>query len=98
MKSSVHARQATRALALLVLAGCATHAPAPAPTSPAPAPVAAADTVHRAPAPMDARAFAPYVGQYAAPDAPEMILSIFADSGRFWMQPTDNPRFELVPA
>src|SRR5689334_14451100 len=42
--------------------------------------------------------FDEYVGQYAATDNGDMVISIYADSGRRWMQPTDNPRFELVAA
>ena len=74
-------------LALLLAAGCA----APAVTARPPASAAAP----RSPI---ARPFEEYVGQYAASDDADMVLSIYADSGQWWMQPTDNPRFELVAA
>jgi putative CocE/NonD family hydrolase len=82
------------ALALLLALGCAS----PAATARPPAPAAARDTTSAAPRSASARPFDEYVGQYKATDAPELVLSIYADSGRRWMQPTDNPRVELVAA
>ncbi|HEU5173605.1 MAG TPA: DUF3471 domain-containing protein, partial [Gemmatimonadaceae bacterium] len=89
-------RSSRYAVALIVLLGCAgpaTPVPAPVPTG---TPAAAPDT--SAPPTIDPRAFEAYVGQYAdAPDA-DMVLSIYGDSGRYYLHPTDNPRFELTPA
>jgi hypothetical protein len=79
-------------LPLLLALGCA----APAVTARPPARAATPDAVSGAPQSADTRPFDEYVGQYAATDAPEMVLSVYADSGQHWMQPTDNPRFELV--
>jgi hypothetical protein len=81
-------------LALLLAAGCAAPAVATRP----PAPAAKPDTASDAPRPASARPFDDYVGQYRATDNPELVISIYADSGRQWMQPSDNPRFELVAA
>jgi putative CocE/NonD family hydrolase len=82
------------ALALSLAVACA----APAVTSHPPAPVVAPDTTPAVPRTASARPFDDYVGQYAATDAAELVLSVYADSGRKWFQPTDNPAFELVAA
>jgi uncharacterized protein len=82
------------ALALLLAAGCAT----PAVTARPPARAAVPDTAVATPRAPSTRPFADYVGQYAATDAPDLVISIYADSGQWWMQPTDNPRFQLVAA
>jgi putative CocE/NonD family hydrolase len=81
-------------LALLVAAACA----APAATTHPPAPTPAPDAASASTPPLNTHRFGDYVGQYAATDNAEMVLSIYADSGQQWMQPTDNPRFELVAA
>jgi putative CocE/NonD family hydrolase len=83
-------------LSFALLLGIACAAPSRSTSAPAPAP--APDTASAAPLPATAHPFSEYVGQYAASDDGEMVLSIYADSGRKWMQPTDNPRFELVAA
>jgi hypothetical protein len=87
-------RAARRALALLLVVGCA--APAATPRLPAPAPIP--DTAATSHPSANTRPFDDYVGQYAASDAADMVISVYADSGRQWMQPSDNPRFELVAA
>ena len=92
MTDAFHARRV--ALALLLVAGCATPAVPPR----APAPVASADSATVTARTAPTHPFADYVGQYAATDAADFVISIYADSGRQWMQPTDNPRFELVAA
>ena len=88
------ARSARRTLALLLSVACA----APTVTSRPPAPVATSDTASAAPRTAGTRPFDDYVGQYRATDNPELVISIYADSGRQWMQPSENPRFELVAA
>ena len=88
------ARFARLSLALLILAACAV----PAVTTRPPAPAITPDTASAVPRPAITHAFDDYVGQYRATDNPELVISIYADSGRQWMQPTDNPRFELVAA
>ena len=86
------ARFARLSLALLILAACA----APAVTTRPPAPAITPDTASAVPRPAITHAFDDYVGQYRATDNPELVISIYADSGRQWMHPTDNRRFELV--
>ena len=81
-------------LGLLLAIGCA----APAVTSRPPATTATADAPSTGARPVGTRSFDDYIGQYAATDDAELVLSVYADSGRHWMQPTDNPRFELVAA
>jgi len=88
------ARSPRLVLALLLAAGCA----APAATTRAPAPAATAETTSTGSRPASTHPFDDYTGQYAATDNAEMVISIYADSGRRWMQPTDNPRFELIAA
>jgi uncharacterized protein len=89
------ARIASRfTLALLLAVGCA----APVVTARPSARAATPDTASAARRSASARPFDDYVGQFGATDDPDMVLSIYADSGRWWMQPTDNPRFELVAA
>jgi len=88
------ARSARLVFALLLATACAAPAVATRP----PAPAAAPDTASLGRRPAGARPFDDYVGQYAATDNGEMVISIYADSGRQWMQPTDNPRFALVTA
>jgi putative CocE/NonD family hydrolase len=87
-------RSSCRALALLLVLGCA----APASTARPPAPVPSAPAASAASHAESTRPFDDYAGQYRATDNPELVISIYADSGRQWMQPTDNPRFELVAA
>jgi putative CocE/NonD family hydrolase len=90
----ISARSTRLTLALLLAVACA----APGVTT---RPSAAAVIPHDTTAvPSSARShpFDEYAGQYAATDAGDMVISIYADSGRRWMQPTDNPRFEIVGA
>ena len=82
-------RSSCRALALLLVFGCA----APASTARPPAPVPSTRTASAASHVESTRPFDDYAGQYRATDNPELVISIYADSGRQWMQPTDNPRF-----
>jgi putative CocE/NonD family hydrolase len=88
------ARFARLALALFIAVACATPGVTARPVSAAAIP----DSASALPRSARAHPFDDYVGQYAATDNGDMVLSIYADSGRQWMQPTDNPRFELVAA
>jgi putative CocE/NonD family hydrolase len=79
-------------IALLLSAACAAPG---VNTHPSAAAVVPSHT-SAVPSPARTYPFDEYVGQYGAADNAEMVISIYADSGRRWMQPTDNPRFELV--
>jgi predicted acyl esterase len=58
----------------------------PRPAATSVAPTAAPDTA-------DA-----YAGRYADSPTADMVLSIYREGGRYFLQPTENPRFELAPA
>ena len=81
-------------LALLLAVACA----APRVTTRPSAAATISNDTSAVASPARTNPFDEYVGQYAATDAGDMVISIYADSGRWWMQPTDNPRFEIVAA
>ena len=85
-------QSARYAVVLAVLLGCAR------PPAPARAPAPGAAPPAAAPGAVDPRAFDAYVGQYADSANAEMVLSVYRDGRRYYLQPTDNPPFELTPA